>query len=300
MTASSRTISLAIVLLVATLTVPLGAAPATAATTAQTQEDCSNRAVYDAFRFDNETVDAAANGSATASAQNTEVRVEQATGFLRINASNPNGYCVEFHVNIAPKIVSPAELGDVDSNDGNATAGWHAVRDFDRDETFTQVEFTLGPGETATFAPSTIRVKSLSWTGEVKDTGGDWWDSISNISFGEEEDLEKRTYRFSAANSTETITVSLQNESTGKVVEDWQAMYRTSNETSWRPVSTDSQEAVFYRDVGDHRLQFVFNDPDAEVRFTARPTQWDKMTHQWESWEAGTDVLDSFLDGLFD
>jgi len=285
------------VLLLATAA-PTLAVPATATTT---QSDCSTRVTYDAFRFDNATVAAAANGSATVRAQNTEVRVEQATGFLRINASNPNGYCVEFQVNIAPAIVSPAELGDVESTNGNRTAGWHAVHDFERDETYTQVVFTLGPGETATFAPSTVRVKSLSWTGEVKDTGSSWWESISNVSVGEEEeDLEKRTYRFSATNTAETVTISLQNESTGKVVEEWQAMYRTSNASSWRPVSTDSQAPVFYRQVDDYRVQFVFNDADAEVRFTARPTRWDKVQHQWESWNAGTDVIDDFLDGLFD
>ncbi len=292
---ASRTSALVVVLLVATLTVPLGAAPATA-----TQQDCSNRVVYDAFRFDNATVDAAANGSTTATAQNTEVRVEQATGFVRINATNPNGYCVEFQVNLAPEIVSPAELGDVDSNDDTRTAGWHAIRDFERDETYTQVVFTLGAGETATFAPSKLRVKSLSWTGDVKDEGGSFWESVSNYSFGEEEELKKRTYRFSAENTTETITVSLRNESTGKAVDEWQAMYRTSNGTEWRPVSTDSQAPVFYRDVGDHRVQFVFNDPDAEVRFTAQPTRWDKATYEWESWAAGTDAIDDFLEGLFD
>ncbi len=295
---ASRTSALVVVLLVATLAVPLATAPATASTA--TQQDCSNRVVYDAFRFDNETVDAAANGSATATAQNTEVRVEQATGFVRIKATNPNGYCVAFQVNLAPAIVSPAELGDVDSNDGNRTAEWHAIRDFDRDETYTQVVFTLDAGETATFAPSKLRVKSLTWTGDVKDEGGSFWESVSNYSFGEEEDLEKRTYRFSAENTTETITVSLRNESTGKAVDEWQAMYRTSNESSWRPVSTDSQASVFYRDVGDHRVQFVFNDADAEVRFTAQPTRWDKATYEWESWAAGTDVIDGFLEGLFD
>jgi hypothetical protein len=202
---SSRTSALVVVLLVATLAVPFGTTPAAAST----QADCSNRVVYDAFRFDNATVDAAANGSATATAQNTVVRVEQATGFIRINATNPNGYCVEFRVNIAPSVVSPAELGDVDSNDGAYTAGWHAVRDLDRDEIYTQVVFTLPAGETASFAPSKLRVKSLAWTGTAKDTGGSWWESVSDYSFGEEEKLEKRTYRFSATNSTETITVSL-------------------------------------------------------------------------------------------
>ncbi len=295
----SRTGALVVVLLVATLAVPIGP---TAGATASTQTDCSNRVVYDQFRFDNATVDAAANGSATASAQNTEVRVEQATGFLRVNATNPNGYCVEFHVRIDEAVVSPAELGAVESNDDSVEAEWHSVRDFDRDETYTEVVFVLPAASTATFAPSKVRVKSLSWTGTATDAGGSWWESISNVSIGddEEEKLQQRTYRFSAANSTETITVSLRNESSGKSVEEWQAMYRTSNESAWKPVSTDSEAPVFYREVSEHRVQFVFNDPDAEVRFTAEPTRLDKAKHEWESWQGGTDVLGDLLDGLFD
>lgn len=296
--ALSKAHAVAAVLVIAMVTASIGAVvPTTTATTAQS--DCSNRVVYDTFRFDNETVDAAANGSATTRVQNTEVRVEQDTGFVRVNATNPNGYCVEFSVRLDEKIVSPAELGDVDSNDGSVTAEWHAIRDFERDETYTEVVFTLPANSTASFAPSTIRVKSLAWTGTAKDKGGAWWESISNFSIGEEEDLQQRTYTFSG-NESETVTISLRNGSTGRTVDEWTAMYRTSNESGWAPVSTDSEAPVFYRTVDEHRVQFVFNDPTAEVRFTANPTAWDKAQHQWDSWTAGASQIDDFLEGLFD
>ena len=295
---ASRAAALVAVLLVATIAAPVGVvAPATAATT---QGECSNTVAYDAFRFDNSTINAAANGSATATAQNTEVTVEQATGFVRINASNPNGYCVEFTVRLDEAIVAPAELGDVDSNDENSTAEWHAVHDFERDETYTEVVFSVPAGGEATFAPSKLRVTSLSWTGSAKSEGASWWDRVSNVSFGEEEQLEQRTYRFNASDSAETITVSLENEETGERVEEWLAMYRTSNQSAWTPVSTDSTDPVFYREIDDNRIQFVFNDPTAQVRFTANPTRWDKADHEWDSWTSGVDVVEDILGGLFD
>lgn len=292
---SLPTSAVVLVLLVATLVSPFGAVAPVEASAA---ENCENAVIYDEFRFDNSLVSAAANGSATASAQNTEVTVEQATGFIRIDASNPNGYCVEFHVRLSEEIVEPAELGDVDSNGGDATAEWHAVRDFERGETYTEVVFTLPAASQATFAPSKLRVKSLSWTGSAKTEGASIWERWSN--WGDDEPLEQRTYRFSAENSTETITVSLHNESTNQSVEEWQAMYRTSEEAGWRPVTSDSGDPVFYRQIDDNRVQFVFNDPDAEVRFTANPSTWDKANHEWDSYWGGKNAVSEFLSGLFD
>jgi len=280
-----RTILLVAMLLLS-LAVPVGAStPATAAA-------CSNTVTVDEFRFDNTTVDAAANDSATVETQNVEVRVEQASGFIRVHGKNPNGYCVRFTVQIDRQIVDPAELGDVDSTNGSTTAEWHAIRDFQRDETFTSVGFTLSPGEEATFAASDLRVKSLSWTGTAKSTGGSWWESLSNFSLEDDEALEQRQYTFSAANNSTYVTVSLRNESTGRSVDDWQAMYRTGS-NGWRPISTESDEPVFYRKVGDETIQFVFNDRDAEVRFTANPDMGDKVGYQLDSYSTGWgDLLD--------
>lgn len=274
-------------LFVCSLLAPVSVGSAAAATT----PECSTTVTYDEFRTDNATVDAAANDSATVEKQNTLVRVEQATGFIRVDAENPNGYCVQFEVQIDDRVVGPAELGDVDSNNGSVTAEWHAIRDFEADETYTSVEFTLAPGEEATFAASDLRVKSLAWTGTVASTGGSWLDQVTNVSLdGDDEPLEKRQYTFSAENNSTYVTISLENESTGRSVDEWQAMYRT-NSNSWTPISTDSTEPVFYRKVGDQNIQFVFNDQDAEVRFTANPNWRDDLGYQLDSYTSGWDSL---------
>lgn len=264
------------------------------------ESQCSNAVTYDQFRFNNETVAAAANGTATATAKNTEVRVEQAPGFVRVQGTNPNGYCIQFRVRLNASIVSPAELGEITANEGNISAEWHAVRDFERDVTYTEVVFTLPAGSKATFAPSEVRVKSLAWTGDAKSAGGSLWDSLSDFSIGDPPTLEQRTYRFNATSDTDTITVNLKNGSTGQEVEEWQAMYRTANQTGWTPVSTDSESAVFYRRIDAHQIQFVFNDATGEVRFTANPSVLDKADHSWDAWWSGQDVITERFKALFE
>lgn len=282
-------LAFAFVLVVATV------APAALVTTTQAQAQCSNMVVYDEFRFNNATVDTAANGSATIQRENTKVRVEQATGFIRIHAENPNGYCNEVHVRLASKIVSPAELGTVEALANNTTAEWHAVRDFERDVTYTEVVFTLPAGSEATFAPSKLTVKSLAWTGQAKSAGGSLWDRLSGFEWGDDEDLRQRTYQFSARNNSSIVTLSLRNQSTGRTVEEWQAMYRVGD-GSWTPISKDADAPVFYRTVGEHQIQFLFNDPDAEVQFTANPTTWDKAQYQFDSYTAGIDALGDLVE----
>lgn len=296
MTSSVRpaVLALALVLLVATLA-PAGVAtqPAAAAS-----ESCPNQVVYDAFRFDDAVVSEAANGSATATAQNTQVTVEQAPGFVRLNASNPNGYCVEFHVRLNDSIVAPAELGHVDSNDDNHTAEWRAVPDFERDETYTDVVFTLPADSQAMFSPSKLRVETLSWTGAAKGSGSGLWNDVTSL-VSDDEPLEKRTYTFEPSNSTDRVTVSLTDDGSNRTVEEWDAMYRTSNRTGWRPVSTDSTAPVYYRQLDDEHVQFVFNEQTGEVKFTANPTTLDKASSSWDSWWSGVDVVDGVLDDIF-
>lgn len=296
----TRSITLAVLLVTVAVVAPIGFA--TLAAAADTS-DCSNQVIYDAFRFNDDVVSSAANDSASVSAQNTHVRVEQSTGFIRVNASNPNGYCVEFHVRLNDSIVAPAELGSVVSNDGNYSAEWHAVRDFEREETYTEVVFVLDAGSKATFAPSKLRVETLSWTGTAKSEGSGLWHDLTGW-LGDDEDeeeatLEERTYTFEPTNSTDRITVSLTDDESGQTVEDWNAMYRTSNRTGWQPVSQDSAAPVFYREISDDRLEFVFNDPSGEVKFTANPTRLDQARSSWDSWWSGVDILDGKLDGLF-
>ncbi len=266
----------------------LGVTPSV--TGAQTTE-CSNTVRYDEFRTDNATISTASNESVTVQKENTQVRIEQAPGFIRVNASNPNGYCVDYTVEIADDVVNPAELGTVDSNSGNVTAEWRAIRDFETAETFTSVSFTLPAGESATFAASDLRVTTLSWTGEAKSTGSGVLHWVTSLSLGSDDGpLTDRTYTFSARDNSTYVSVLLTNESTGRRVDDWQAMYRTSG-GGWTPISTESDDPVFYRDIGESTVQFVFNDRNAEVEFTANPTWRDKANYQVESYLSGLDAL---------
>lgn len=264
---------------------------------AATSSSCSNVVKIDAFRFDNSTVSKAANDSAAVSVRNTNVEVEQSTGFVRIDAKNPNGYCNEFHVRMSSAIVSPAELGEVDSTNSNATADWHARHDLSTGETYTEVVFVLGSGETATFAPSKLRVQSLSWTGTAKRESESLLGRFSNLSIGpfERPQLRERTYEFSPENDSAIVTISLTNETDGRTIEEWHAMSRTP-ETDWRPVGTDADAPVFYRKVGADRIQFIFNDEDARVQFVANPSTLDKASYQFDSYTSGLDVLEDLLE----
>jgi hypothetical protein len=285
-------------LLTLVLVTSLVAPAATAATTVSADEQCSNMVVHDDFRFDDETVRNAANNSSSSTVSNTKVTVEQATGFVRVTAKNPNGYCNEVHVRIATEIVSPAELGSVSATDRNISADWHAVRDFEREETYTEVVVTLGAAEQATFAPSEVRIKTLAWTGTAKSASDGLLGNLSNYNpLADDSDLDKRTYIYSpeSNNSTRYITISLANDSTGKQVEEWQAVYRTSDGGDWRPIPTEADAPVFYREVDNgENLQFIFNDKTAEVRWTANPTRTERAKYEWTEYRAGIDILSDF------
>lgn len=261
-------------------------------------ESCSNVVTHDAFRYDNETVQAAANGSATSLAQNTEATIEQNSGFIRIKAENPNAYCVKFQVEINETIVSPAEIGPVTSVDGNVTAEWHAIRDFDAGETYTQVTFTLPGASTATFAPSKIRIESLAWTGKAEKAKG-WIDELTDVDlFGDDDALTKNTYTFSVENNSsatqQIVTVPLKNSTTDKSISEWHASYK-ADAGYWQPISKDADAPVFMRRLDDNRLQFIFNDANATVKFVANPGPIDKLDYQLESYRAGLEKIQQQL-----
>lgn len=283
---------LAVALLVVLALAP--AVPGTGAFTARGASDCSTTVVHDAFRFNEELINATADGAGESISDNTRVRIEQDTGFVRLNATNPNGYCVAFEVHIDRQVVSPAELGEIEAINSNTTADWRAVHDFKRDETYTSVEFTIGPDSSARFAPSQIRVKSLAWTGKAEAKGSSMFDRLSNFSIGDEPKLEKKTYTFSPSdNDTSSIvTVPLENTSDGRTVTDWQAMYRTPS-SDWQPVEQDGNAPVFYRTVDDNQVQFIFNDKSAEVEFVAEPDWSDEAQYQWRGYTSGWDKLTS-------
>ena len=293
MTRRSNLLLVVLVLVSTVATVGLGTVTAQET---ESSTSCSTTVVHDAFRFDNSTVAQAANGTATASKSNTKVTVEQTTGFIRVKATNPNGYCVKFHVQIDEEVIAPAELGEIDAISSNTTASWHATRDFEREETFTEVVFTLGPAESVTFAPSEARVKSLSWTGTVESKGASFWQNLTDIEFFKDDsDLEKRSYTFSPENnSTSIVTISLKNASDGRTIKEWQALYRP-REGDWKPISKESEKPVFYRKVDEHRIQFIFNDPDAEVKWTANPNWRDKADYQVKSYLSGLGDLKDII-----
>jgi len=257
--------------------------------------DCGTEVVHDDFRFHEATVNATANDTGTSNDLNTRVRVEQATGFVRVSAENPNGYCVRYVVELAPEVVSPASLGEIEATEGNQTATWRAVRDFNRSTTYTEVAFTLPAGSNATFAPSKARVAALKWTGTAKSASSGLLGDI-NFLGDDEDDLQQREYTFSPeTNGTSIISVPLRDGN--RTIDDYRAVYRVDG-SGWRPVGTDSSAPVFKRELGNgEAVQFQFNDRDAEVKFTANPTTLEKAQHGWTSYWAGWDVLDSLFGG---
>lgn len=278
-----------IVLLCASLT----AAPATGA---QSSDSCDTVVRHDAFRHNTETVNTTLNGTGSSAVQNTKVTVEPTSAFVRIQASNPNGYCVRVVVELASEIVTPASLGTVDSNNDSHTATWRAVHDFNASETYTEVAFTLPPGTKTGFAPAKARVAALKWTGDAKDTTAGVFGDV-DLPFGDDEQpaLEQRHYRFTPTNDTDIITVPLQNGAGNRTIDEYRAVYTTPATDGWRPVGTDSSAPVFERQLdGGDAVQFQFNR-NATVKFTANPTRVEKAEHEWTAYWSGVDWLDDFF-----
>ncbi|QCC57197.1 hypothetical protein [Natrinema thermotolerans] len=288
----------AVVLVVLVVLAPLTATVPAAAT--DEQPDCETTVRHDAFRTDDATISEAQNGTATSTAENTEVSTDTNVGFVHLSATNPNGYCVRYVVEISPDVIDPADLGHIDANNGSETATWRALHDLETDETYTEVEFVLQPGEEATFAPSKLRVKSLKWTGDAKDaTSG----LLPNIDLGLGAifgggDLEQRTYTLTADNNSEDrVSVALTNESADREISEYHAVYRTDDQ-GWTPVGTDTDDPVYKSESAEGDVvEFHFTDPGAEVEFTANPTVVDSARHQYRSYTSGIDFLDGLLPG---
>lgn len=220
-------------------------------------------------------------GSATSTVSNTVVTVEEATGFVRIKADNPNGYCVAYVVEISPEIVPAADLGVIDSNSGDVEASWRAVQNLSAGTVRTRVEFTLEPDSSATFAPSKARVKSLAWTGSAKESGisiastvSGWWGS---------DVLDQRKYQIEPTESADSITVPLE-DGEGNTVEEWIASYELEGRE--RDVTQDASAPVYYT-ASEGSVTFHFNDKRADVTFIADPTPVDKIGHSASSYFSG-------------
>jgi len=243
---------------------------------------CGTTVEYDAFLSDNSTVeDIQNNGSASISKKNTRVTVEETDAFVRVRADNPNGYCVRFVVRVSEDIVSPADVGTVSSTGDQYEATWEAVYDFDANQGHTKVVFGLSAGtQDVTFAPNKARVMSLAWTGDAKAKGSGLLSNLKGA-FGGEQDLEKRTYEI-VEGADSTVTIEMQSDE--REIEDWQALYRTGN-SEYRPIGTDTDDPVYYREKPDGDVAFTFNDA-GRVEFTANPTTTERISHDWTSYWA--------------
>lgn len=278
--------TLAVTALVVTSLVAVGglAAPAAA------DDDCEpeHTVTIDDLRQDNETINHfEATGEANLSEDNVAVDVDADEAFVRLHTANPNSYCTEVTVELGEDVVSPATLGSVEAvGDEDIVADWRSVHDFDVEETYTEVTVRL-PAETeATFAPSQIRVKALSWTSELEASGV--LEELRDRIGWSSPPLEERSHTFEGVQG-ERVTIPLTHPEDGEeVVDSWLGTYTVDGEQ--RVLAADSSDPVFYRTVDDgEALEIVFNE-DATVEFVAEPTIRDRISYE----------VSSFLSSLSD
>lgn len=262
-----------------------------AATTspASTSQDCSQSVTHDAFRTADAVQVVNETGEATSVQRNTETTVEDVPGFVRLRARNPNGYCVAFTVEISSEIVSPADLGTVDSTDDAIAAEWRAIQNLSSGELYTRITFVLPADANATFAPSTARVKSLAWTGQAKNASSGWFTVPSWL--GGEGDLEERQYQLEPDQGTDAITIPLESDD-GRRIEDWQATYTYQDRT--RPVTQDATDPVYYTET-ESAVTFHFNKETATVDFTANPTVGESVSHDVKSYGRAWEEIASWV-----
>jgi hypothetical protein len=268
-------------------------ATAPTSTAAAATQTCNQTVVHDAYRTTDAIATVNETGEAASTVENTRTRVEDVSGFVRLHASNPNGYCVQYQVEISPEVVSAADLGQIEGQDGNATASWRAAQNLTSGNVYTQVTFTLDAGESALFAPSSVRVKSLAWTGQAKRESQGFFSSVSSF-FGDSK-LEERQYEIRPTNGSSRITVPLESTN-GQRIETWHATYTVNGES--RPVSQEADAPVYYTDSGSS-LTFHFSEgavaDNASVDFTAEPSYVEQAQFSAESyassWSSFTDLL---------
>ena len=256
---------------------------------AQEQSDCSE-VTHDAFRLTNSTIaEVEETGSATASIRNVPVTVEDTEQFVRIRMNNPNGYCVQLRVQISERVVTPAELGTVDAVEPEGSdieAKWSAKHSLSEDERYTEVAVQLPAGaDGVLFAPSKLRVQTLSWTGEAEGKAKGAFGSVKSL-FGEKPDLEENTYHLQGEKG-QVVTVDLTADD-GREVEKWQATYEDSDGTE-RPVGQDSSAPVFYSSDSES-VRFHYNQ-GANVSFTANPSWTDRRKYDIASYRASVGEL---------
>lgn len=249
---------------------------------ATSSASCEQTVVHDAFRSDEAITAYNETGQVTSRVRNTEVRVEDATGFVRLHAENPNGYCVRYEVELASDVVSPADLGTVSSNSEEHDAKWRASQNLSSGVVYTTVSFQLPAGGNATFAPSSVRVESLSWTGTARREGSGILSGVKDL-WGSSK-LEKTEYEIEPTRDASRITVPLEKD--GQRIEDWQATYTVDGST--REVTQDASEPVYYTESSDS-VTFHFSDEarDGHVDFKADPSPVDKVVFSGERYVDG-------------
>lgn len=264
--------ALVVVSVATVVSVPVGAVSGT---------DCK-LVRHDAFMTETAVEEVNQTGTAASAISNTRAIVTDDTGFIRLHAENPNGYCVKYTVLIHREIVTPAELGEVDSVTGeDTTAQWTAVQNLSTGTLHTEVVFTVSAASNTTFAPNDVRVMSLAWSGKADSTA----DRVLGDLFGDEK-LEQKRYTIDAPNNSSMVTVDLARD--GRSIDDWQATYSLNGAS--HPVSQDPDDAVYYTENGD-TVTFHFNDKRATVQFHADPGWFAKASHSWGSWTDGYDRL---------
>ncbi|WP_227132335.1 hypothetical protein [Halorubellus salinus] len=269
----------------------VGGLVATAPTsTAAASSSCNQTVTHDAYRTDAAIATVNETGEATSTVENTQTRLEDVTGFVRLHASNPNGYCVRYRVEISPEVVSAADLGEIEGQNGNATASWRAAQNLTSGEVYTSVEFVLEPGESALFAPSQARVTSLAWTGEAKRESQGLFSSVTSFLAGDSK-LEQRQYTIQPTNGSSRITVPLESKN-GTRIDSWHATYSVNGET--QPVEQNADAPVYYTE-SSSSVTFHFSngavEDNASVSFTAEPTFFERAQHSAESYASGWGVV---------
>lgn len=231
-------------------------------------------------------------GNASATVDNVPVTIEETEQFVRLRASNPNGYCTRVVVEMSEQVAPPAELGTVDAvkpEGSEIQADWSATHSLARDELLTEVVFELPPGaEGVMFAPSKMRVKTLSWTGSAERSANTTVGRLKGL-LSQEEELKNDTYHLKRSEPGSITTVSL-SSGDGRKVEEWQAAYRTEG-GEWRPIGQESSAPVYFTET-NQTVKFYYNQP-GEVRFTAEPGMTDKAKHDILSYRRSVeDTLD--------
>jgi hypothetical protein len=241
---------------------------------------------YDDFRLDEEVVqEFNDSNSAAVIRSNTRATVEESDAFARVKLENPNSYCVEFEVQMSEDVVKPATLGKVSAVEKDLRADWEATHDFQRDETYTRVSVIVPAETTVQFAPSQLRIESLSWTGRAEEHAGSITDQVSER-LGLNDDLEKRHYELSG-NQSEMITIDLTHPETGEPIKDWHATYKIAGQKK-KPLDEGTGEPVFYRELTNEdgqvtAIQVTFNKAGT-VNFVAEPTTGDKVSYDVTSY----------------